>query len=57
MRPRRPPLPPRLAPDRRPAVCPGCCGALIRGRRARPGHLCPECLHERAVEIAARAKP
>jgi len=33
--------------DRRPLVCPGCQAALIRGRRARPGRFCPDCLREK----------
>ena len=43
-------------PDHRPKVCPGCYGALIRGRRARPGRPCSDCLRDRVREIAAKGK-
>jgi len=32
--------------DTRPTVCPGCCAALIRARRAVAGKQCWECWHE-----------
>lgn len=30
-------------------------GALIRGRRARPGKPCPDCLRDRVRELDSRA--
>jgi len=37
------PVPGRGAEDDRPAVCPGCCGALIDQGLCRRGELCPTC--------------
>lgn len=46
----------REGADRRPAVCPGCRAALIRGRRARPGRFCPDCLREKVKEREGLAR-
>lgn len=40
---------------KRPIVCPSCCGALVRARRAIAGPPCWRCFGERVERINAAA--